>query len=327
MPTRQDLIFLSRRDLLRLGGMAGGGVLVAHISPFVEAVAGQQAAAADPAAQARAQMGAAPLQSSPLGNRLVLLSGPGGNVVALHGPDGKVLVDGFVQPAWKALKAALDGLDAGPLKMLIDTHWHFDHADNNANFRAGGGAVVAHANTGTRLAQPHDLLGMHFPAQPAEMLPTETFTDTHAIKVNGEDLALSYIPPAHTDTDIVIHFRGANVMHLGDLFFNGIYPFIDASTGGNIDGMIAAATRALGMADGQTKIVPGHGPLGDKAALANYRDVLQTVRDRVHKLKTSGATLEAVVKAAPGAEFDGTWGQGFLKPNDFIGLVYSTLRP
>ncbi len=110
---------------------------------------------------------------------------------------------------------------------------------------------------------------MHFPAQPAETLPTETFSDTHAIKVNGEDIALGYVQPAHTDTDIAIHFRGANVLHLGDLFFNGIYPFIDAGTGGTIDGMIAAATRALGMVDAQTKIVPGHGPLGDKAALTN----------------------------------------------------------
>ena len=243
----------------------------------------------------------------------------------LNGPDGKVVVDSFVQTAWTKLKQSLDGMGSGPIRLLIDTHWHFDHTDNNGNFRAAGAQILAHENAKKRLSEAHDLLGMHLPPSPANALPTQTFTAAQRMQVNGENLSLAYISPAHTDTDIYIQYPRANVIHLGDTFFNGVYPFIDASTGGNVNGMINSANKFIGMADASTKIVPGHGPLGDRAALTKYRDVLVTIRDRVQKLKSEGKTAGEVVAAKPTAEFDAAWGGGFMMPDVFVGIVYSTL--
>ena len=281
--------------------------------------------AADPLDERRAQMGAAPIQTSRLAPNLVMLSGPGGNIAALHGPDGVVIVDTFVKPAWAGLKQALDGLGGGPLKLVIDTHWHFDHADNNENARAAGAATLAHENTRTRLTQSHSLLGLTIKPASAGSLPTQTFKDTHTVYANGETLQLSYVKPAHTDTDIAIRFANANILHLGDLYFNGMYPFIDTSTGGNINGMIASANAALESIDAQTRVIPGHGPLGDKASLGKYRDVLVTVRDRVQKLKSSGQTLEQVVAAKPTKDLDDPWGKGFMQPDFFVTIVYGAL--
>jgi cyclase len=313
---------LSRRELFQYAGVLTGGAMVARGARTD--VLAQAQAAADPLAERRAQMGAAPIVSSRLGPNLVMLSGPGGNIAALHGPDGIVIVDTFVKPAWAALKQTLDGL-GGSLKLAIDTHWHFDHADNNERVREAGAATLAHENTRTRLSESHDLLGMKFPASPPAALPTQTFKDSHTVYANGETLQLAYVKPAHTDTDIAIMFANANVLHMGDLFFNGFYPFIDASTGGNMNGMIASADTALHLVNAQTKIIPGHGPLGDKASLGKYRDMLVTVRDRIQKLKSSGQTLEQVVAAKPTMDLDDPWGKGFMQPDFFVTIVYGTL--
>jgi glyoxylase-like metal-dependent hydrolase (beta-lactamase superfamily II) len=152
-----------------------------------------------------------------------------------------------------------------------------------------------------------------------------TFKDSHQLKANGEDVVLQYFDPAHTDTDIAVLFNKGNVFHMGDLFFNGSYPFIDVATGGNINGMVAAAERGLGIVDGNTKVVPGHGPLGDRAALATYRQMLGTIRDKVGALKASGKSLADAQAAKPSADFDAQWGGGFMKPDDFVALVYSAL--
>ena len=322
----------SRRQFLYYAGLCAGGATVLRYAPagligtrtyatMLQAAATQ----ADPLAAMRAQMGGTPIETTKLADRLVMLSGPGGNVVVLHGPDGKVVVDSFLLPAWPRLKSTLDGLDGGPVKTLIDTHWHFDHSDNNANFHAAGAAVLAHANTKKRLMEPHDLVGMHFDPAPAAALPTDTFTDKRSLTVNGEIVALSYVPPAHTDTDIFVHYTKANVLHMGDVFFNGMYPFIDTSTGGNINGMIAGADRALAMTNARTKIVPGHCPLSDHAGLLKYRKVIGTIRDRVRTQKRAKKTLAQVQASKPGAEFDATWGKGMMAPNDFVALVYNTL--
>jgi glyoxylase-like metal-dependent hydrolase (beta-lactamase superfamily II) len=288
----------TRRDLFRRTARFAGAAIAlngwprlagaAFASPFDVA----QQAAGDAVAEMRKRLGAMPITRTPLAEHLTMLSGPGGNVVVLDGPDGKVVVDTFVQTVWDKLKPLLDGMGSAPIKMAIDTHWHLDHADNNENFRAAGAEILAHENTTKRLGETHDVLGMHFDARPAAAMPTKTFKATEKLEVNGEQVHLGYAPPAHTDTDIYIHFVKANVLHMGDLFFNGSYPFIDISTAGNIGGMIAAADSMLKLVDDKTKIVPGHGPLGDKAALTRYRDVMVTVRDRVQTLKKSGQTLE-----------------------------------
>jgi glyoxylase-like metal-dependent hydrolase (beta-lactamase superfamily II) len=321
----------SRRRFMCHAGLIAGGVALLRYAPRLHASIDRdgllQAAStqADPVGAMRAQMGATPITTTKLGDRLTLLSGPGGNVVALHGPDGKLVADSFVQPAWPRLKATLDGLDNGPIKTLIDTHWHFDHTDNNAHFREAGAGILAHVNTKTRLAQPHDLMGMHFDPSPAASLPTDTFTDKRSLNMNGELVTVVHVPPAHTDTDVFIHYTKANVLHMGDVFFNGTYPFIDISTGGNINGMIAGADRALAMTNARTRIVPGHGPLSDHAGLLTYRRVIATIRDRVQVAKRSKKTLAQVQAAKPSAQFDAEWGKGMMKPDDFIALVYNTL--
>lgn len=327
-PMMTHTVSTSRRWFLRSTGVLTGGMLVSRYLPDApldtSAAAAVQAPPQDAAVEKmRAQLASAPINTTKLADGLVMLSGPGGNVVVLFGGEGKVVVDAFVQPAWPQLKTTLDGLDGSPLKTLIDTHWHFDHADNNANFRSAGAGILAHENTKKRLSEPHDLLGMHFEASPADALPTDTFADRRTVTANGDQIILAYVPPAHTDTDILVHFSKGNVLHMGDLFFNGTYPFIDASTRGNINGMISASDRALQMVDDKTKIVPGHGPLGDRAALQRYRAMLASIRDKVRAQKAKGATLEQVQAAKPTAEFDAQWGKGMMGPAAFVALVYA----
>jgi len=313
----------SRRQFLRHAALIGGGaVVLRHVQ---DVYATQSSAPADAVAAMRAQTGSIAITTTTLSDRLLMLSGPGGNVVVLHGPDGKLVVDSFLQPAWPRLKATLDGLGGTAIKTLIDTHWHLDHVDNNARFREAGSGVLAHVNTRSRLTQSHDLMGMHFDPAPTDALPTDTFTDKRSITMNGELIAVAHVPPAHTDTDLFVHYTRANVLHMGDVFFNGMYPFIDTTTGGNINGMIAGADRALAMTNARTKIVPGHGPLSDHAGLLTYRRVIATIRDRVRDMKRARKTLAQVQAAKLSAQFDADWGKGMLAPNDFVALVYNTL--
>ena len=324
----------TRRGMLRNCAGFAGSALLAQLFPASLLNAGvpalcQQAATppTDSLGAMRAQMGTVPIHSQPLAENLTLLSGPGGNVVVLNGPDGKIVVDTFLLPAWPKLKENLDGLGNAPLKTVIDTHWHVDHTDNNANLHAAGATVLAHDNTKTRMAEPHDsaLMGLHFPASPADALPQQTFSSSKELHANGEIVMLQYFQPAHTDTDIYIHFQKANVIHMGDTFFNGFYPVIDASTGGKIDGMIVAADKVLPLADNNTKIVPGHGPLGNKADLTKFRDMLVVARDRVQKLKTAGKSTDEIAASKPLADLDPVWGHGMLSSDLFVQMICSAL--
>ena len=324
----------TRREMLRNSAGFAGSALLAQLFPASLLSAGvpglgQQAPTprTDSLAAMRTQMGSAPIQLQTLAEKLTLLLGPGGNVVVLNGPDGKIVVDTFLLPAWPKLKETLDGLGNAPLKTVIDTHWHVDHTDNNANLHAAGATVLAHDNTKTRMAQPHDsaLFGLHFPASPADALPQQTFSTSQKLQANGEIVMLQYFQPAHTDTDIYIHFQKANVIHMGDTFFNGFYPVIDASTGGKIDGMIVAADKVLPLADNNTKIVPGHGPLGNKTDLTKYRDMLVVARDRVQKLKTAGRSIDEIKGSKPLADLDPVWGHGMLSSDLFVQMIYSAL--
>jgi cyclase len=323
------MIAPSRREFLRSAAVIAGGAAVSrHLSPVHAAcvhAAQANVAPTDAVVALRARMGSLPITTNRLTDRVVMLSGPGGNVVVLHGSDGKLVVDSFMQPAWPQLKSTLDGLAGGAIRTLIDTHWHLDHVDNNVRFRETGASVLAHVNTKTRLTQSHDLLGMHFEPAPAAALPTDTFSDKRSLTMNGELVTVTHVPPAHTDADVFVHYTRANVLHMGDVFHNGGYPFIDASTGGNINGMIAGADRALAMTNARTRIVPGHGPLSDHAGLLKYRRVIATIRDRVREMKRSKKALAQVQAAKPSAQFDAEWGKGMMSPSDFIALVYNTL--
>jgi glyoxylase-like metal-dependent hydrolase (beta-lactamase superfamily II) len=232
-----------------------------------------------------------------------------------------------VQPAWPHLKDALDAIGKAPVKTAIDTHWHFDHSDNNASLRAAGATLVAHENTKKRMSETHTLavLNLTFPPSPAEALPQQTFSQNHKITMNGENVSLVHVPPAHTDSDIYIHFEKSNVLQTGDIFFNGMFPYIDDGTGGSVSGMIAGATKLLAVADNKTKIVPGHGPLGSKADVMKYREMLSTVRERLQKLKSSGKSVEEAVAAKPLDDLDPVWGKGLFNSAAFIQIAYPAL--
>lgn len=286
----------------------------------------QQQPTQDRLAAFRAQIGATPITTLPLAENLTLLSGPGGNVVVLHGAEGLIVVDTFVAPAWPKLEESLKALGA-PVKFVINTHWHFDHVDNNAPLRAAGATVVAHENTKRRMSAPQHItiLELDCPASPPDALPQRVFKDGTKLEANGERLGVSYVAPAHTDTDVIVWFDQANVLHAGDVFFNGRYPLIDGSTGGRVFGMIKACDQLLHLADADTKIVPGHGPLATKADLLKYRDMLSTAADRVRKLKDAGKSLEEAIAAKPFTDLDGDWGKGRYKGDDFVRIVYLTL--
>src|SRR5438045_7475776 len=274
----------------------------------------------------RAQIGATPIQARSLGANLTMLSGPGGNVVVLRDREGLIVVDTFVAPAWPKLEESLKSF--GPkVKVVINTHWHFDHTDNNEPLRAAGATVVAHENTRRRMSAPQHIamLDLDFPPSPAGALPQRVFKDGYKLEANGMRLELTHVAPAHTDTDVIVRFEQANVLHAGDVFFNGRYPLIDGSTGGRVDGMIAACDRLLRLADADTKIVPGHGALAGRAELVKYRDMLVTAADRVRKLKASGKSLEEAIAAKPFTDLDADWAGGRYKGDDFVKIVYLTL--
>lgn len=331
MESNPTMKFVTRREVLRTAVALTGGVLAVQFYPALvhAALPGfpQQPSPADQVAAMRAQFGGMPIQTLTLTDSLTLLSGPGGNVVVLNGADGKLMGDTFVQPAWPHLKEALDAIGKAPVKTAIDTHWHFDHSDNNAALRAAGATLVAHANTKKRMSETHTLavLNLTFQPSPAEALPQQTFQQNHKIAMNGETVSLAHIPPAHTDSDIYLHFEKGNVLQTGDVFFNGIYPYIDDGTGGSVSGMIAGATKLLAVADGNTKIVPGHGPLGNKADLTKYRDMLMTVRERLQKLKSSGKTVQEAVAAKPLDDLDPVWGKGLFNSDTFVQIAYPAL--
>jgi cyclase len=324
----------SRRAMLRDSATLAGSALLGQLFPAsllrgaVPAYVQQPSAPpADPVAAFRAQMAANPIQTQKLADNLTLLSGPGGNVVVLNGTDGKFVVDTFVSPAWPRLKESLDAIGNAPLKLVIDTHWHFDHTDNNGPLHAAGATVLAHENTKKRMSETLDVpvLGLHFPPSPAAALPQETFATTHELQANGETLLLEHVSPAHTDTDIFIRFQKANVIQTGDLFFNGFYPYIDGGTGGKVSGMIAAADKILPLANNYTKIVPGHGPLGNRGDVLKFREMLVTARDRVQKLKSSGRPVQEAVAAKPLADLEPAWGKGFFSGDIFVQVLYTTL--
>jgi cyclase len=332
----------SRREVLRGSATLAGSAFLAHFFPGTllrasAAVYGQQTPSqADLLASMRAKFNAAPLKTQRLSEDVTMFSGPGGSVVALDGPDGKVVVDTFVAPAWPRLKEALDSLGSAPVKCVIDTHWHFDHTDNNFPLHAAGATVLAHENTKKRMSEPHDLpvlyrgpdgalAGLHFNPPPVEALPQQTFCDTYKLQANGDSLVLQYVAPAHTDTDIYVHFEKANVIQMGDLFFNWMYPYIDPSTGGKITGMIAAADKILSLAGSDTRIVAGHGPLGNKADLTKFRDMLITSSDRIMKLKSAGKSAQQAVAEKPFADLDPVWGNGIINSEQWVQIVYLTL--
>ncbi len=271
-------------------------------------------------------MNNAPIEVSTLATGLSLVSGPGGNVTALAGPDGIVMVDAFVPSRGAELAAVVRKLGAGPIT-LVNTHWHFDHTGGNVALAGLGARIVAHENARKRLATEQYIADfqMKVPASPPAALPVVTVDSSATLYLNGEEIHLASVAPAHTDGDVFIHYRKANVLQTGDLFSNGFYPNIDSSSGGWIGGMVAAADLILGIVDARTRIVPGHGPVGNRDDLKAARDMLAEARDKVEPLVKAGKTVDEVVAARPLAGLDSRWGKGLFKGSQFTRIVYSGL--
>ncbi len=267
----------------------------------------------------------AKIEVNRLRRNISVLEGSGGNIAVLTGKDGKLLIDAGFAVSRSRVAPALDSLSADSITRLINTHWHVDHTDGNAWLHGAGAAITAHENTKKHLSASTrvDEWSYTFPAAPAEALPTTVFRDGLRLRHNDTALALKYYGPAHTDSDISVVFEEADVIHVGDTWWNGFYPFIDYSTGGSIDGMIRATKRNLFVVTDKTIIVPGHGPVGNKGGLSEYYDMLVAIRGNVSKLKKQGKSLAETIAAKPTAAYDAKWGQFLMTPSIFTKLVYS----
>jgi glyoxylase-like metal-dependent hydrolase (beta-lactamase superfamily II) len=260
----------------------------------------------------------------PLRRNISVLLGPGGNIAVLTGPDGKLLVDAEILTAHPNVAEALGSINSDPVKQIINTHWHFDHTGGNEWVHEAGASILAQVNTRKHLLKDTRVEGWKhtFPAAPAGAIPSTVFEEEHTLHVNGSTLILKHYLPAHTDSDISVHFVEADVFHAGDTFWNRNCPFVDYSTGGSIDGQIRAAEENIAKVTDKTIVIPGHGAVGGKADLILFRDVLADAREKVATMKKQGRSLVEVIAAKPTARTDEEWGKGFMLPALFLEWVY-----
>ena len=258
---------------------------------------------------------------------IYMLMGPGGNIGVSTGQHGGFIIDDQFAPMSEKIIAAIAAVSDQPIKMLINTHWHGDHTGGNENFSHAGALIVAHDNVRVRMNATHFSTFFKSETKPSPQvaLPVVTFDNTVTFHLNGQTIRAEHVPPAHTDGDSIIWFEEANVLHMGDTFFNALYPFIDPDSGGSVDGMIEAVDRVLPLIDEQTKIIPGHGPLTDIKGLIDYRDMLRTVAGRIKTMIDEGKSQQDIIAAKPTTEFDEVWGRGFIKPDRWVGLLYTVM--
>jgi glyoxylase-like metal-dependent hydrolase (beta-lactamase superfamily II) len=253
-----------------------------------------------------------------------VLYGNGGNIGVSAGPDGVFLIDDQYASLTPAVEKALAGIAPSPPRFVINTHWHDDHTGGNENLAARGAVIIAHDDVRARMSaeQFSEFFQSSTPPSPAGALPVITFSDNLSLHVNGDELRGIHVLHAHTDGDVFIHFRGANVIHTGDLMFHGLYPFIDIDSGGSVDGVIAGVDRMLALADGATRIIPGHGKVTDRKGLEEYRAMLITTRDRMRERVRAGRTLEEVLAEQPFADFDGRLAWQFITAEKYLRILY-----
>ena len=279
------------------------------------------------AAQAQQDMSKVEIKAEQLAPGVAVLFGAGGNIGVSYGEDGTVLIDDQFAPLTGKIQTAIAGLGASPVKFLINTHWHGDHTGGNENFGKAGAVIMAHDNVRVRMASDQKTGFGEIKASPKAALPVITYAEGLKLHLNGEEVRVVSVPPAHTDGDSIVHWTKSNVIHMGDLYFNKVtFPFVDRGGGGDVRGVIIAADKALAMADDATKIIPGHGPVATKADLKAYRDMVSEIVSRVEKAAKEGKTL-AEVKAMKPADGFGVATNGFITANRFVETVYATVKP
>jgi glyoxylase-like metal-dependent hydrolase (beta-lactamase superfamily II) len=319
---------VSRRLFLASAGLAaaaawGGSRLLGQPTPQPAPTVGVPGLVT----RARKSAETATISVEKLRGNISVLIGVGGNIAVLHGKDGKLLVDSGVAGSQRQVREALAGVSADPVKHLVNTHWHFDHTDGNEWLHDAGATIIAHENVRKRLSESTrvELWDHTFPPAPSGALPGMTLRAPGgaAIHLNGTSVRLGTHEPAHTDGDTSVEFTDADVLHLGDLWWNRRFPFIDYGTGGSINGVIRAVEEVLSRVGAKTLIIPGHGDVGGKSELGEFRDMLAGVRDRVAALKKQGKTVEEVVGERPTAAYDELWGKFIFDGATFTRLVYA----
>jgi cyclase len=279
-------------------------------------------------AGAQANFDTIQVRAQALRGGLYMLTGAGGNIGLSVGNDGAFIIDDQYAPLTPRILAAVGAITSRPIRFVVNTHWHGDHTGGNENIAKTGTVVVAHNNVRKRMSveQFNDVFNRRTPPSPAGALPVISFSDSITLHVNGDDLIAFHVQNAHTDGDALIHFPKADVVHMGDTYFATGYPFVDVSSGGNVNGIIAAADRVLAMCKPQTIVIPGHGPVSNCDNLREYRNMVASVRDKVRLEMGRGRTLEQLKTAGLTADYDAKWGRGFIQPAVFVELVYRSLN-
>ena len=258
---------------------------------------------------------------------IYMLEGKGGNIAFCIGEESVLMVDSQFEDMSEKISTALAEHSDKPVSLLINTHWHGDHTGGNGKFTDAGAKVMAHKNVRKRLTSENHMKAFNrtVPPAPENKWPVMTFNDENMLFLNGEEIFLFHVANAHTDGDAMVYFTTSNVLHMGDTYFNGRYPFIDLSSGGSINGLIAAVDKALFVCDDETKIIPGHGKLSNKSELMEYKKVLTTVKDAVQSAIAEGLSIEEIKEKKLSAEFDESYGTGFINPERFIDFIWTDL--
>ncbi len=274
-----------------------------------------------------AQENAVEYIATSLSPTVTMIKGRGGNIAVSAGEDGVFIIDDQMQPLTDQLLASIRQVSDQPIRFVINTHYHADHVGGNETIGKGGAVIIAHDNIRVRMSRDEfsNFMGNTTPAWPKDSLPVVTFNDQVTLHLNGEPVSVTHVPHGHTDGDSIVHFPASNVLHMGDIYFNGLYPYIDLDGGGSVQGMIAAVELGMSMADAETQVIPGHGPLSNLEGLNAYHAFLVAARDNVQALIDRGMTLEQAVAANPTAEWDEALGKIWITPEQLVIFIYNSL--
>lgn len=284
------------------------------------------AAAAIGPARAQDDFDKVEIRSEQLAPGVAVLFGAGGNMAVSYGAEGTVLIDDQFAPLSKKIEAAVAALGASPVHYVVDTHWHYDHTGGNENFGKSGATIFAQENVRIRLAAGGSIGGTAIAPAAAQALPVVTFEQGLKFHLNGDTIRLAYFGGGHTDGDAVVFWEEKNIVHAGDLYFNiPGYPFVDLESGGNVYNAMRSLDLVIGMIDDKTKVIPGHGPMSNKAELVAYRAMIGEAVKRVEALRAQGKTLEEAVAAKPLASMNR--GEGFIGPDAFVAAIWNSKRP